>query len=137
MPDFKDLFTFESENEYESEYDLAIERNYSRPKIYSDNGDLKKRWYVNFSFRNPKTGRIKRQNPFYGIANKYKTKEDRLSVLVTYRKVLLRLLKQGYDPYGDNTELHKRLQTKNEMGTARIQKGRLTTPPTRSPTGRK
>ncbi|WP_149277660.1 tyrosine-type recombinase/integrase [Pareuzebyella sediminis] len=114
MPDFKDLFTFESENEYESAYDLAKERNFSRPKIYSGKGDLKKRWYVYFSFRDPKTGKMKRQTPFYGIANKFKTKEDRLSVLVTYRKVLLRLLKEGYDPYGDNTELHDRLKAKSK-----------------------
>ncbi|MFX0558443.1 tyrosine-type recombinase/integrase [Maribacter sp. CXY002] len=114
MPNFKELFSNEYKNEYESAYDLSVERNFSEPKIYSAKWDLKKRWYVYFSFRDPKTGKKKRQTPFYGNANKYKTKEDRLSVLVTYRKVLLRLLKQGYNPYSDNLELHHSLQSKND-----------------------
>jgi integrase len=113
MPNFKELVTFEYENEYESAYDLSVKRNFSIPKIYSANGDLKKRWYVYFSFRDPKNGRLKRHTPFYGDANKYKTKEDRMSVLVIYRKVLLRLLNQGYDPYSDNLELYKSLHRKN------------------------
>ncbi|SNR48778.1 Phage integrase, N-terminal SAM-like domain [Maribacter sedimenticola] len=113
MPNFKELITFEYENEYKSAYDLSVKRNFSIPKIYSANGDLNKRWYVYFSFRDPKSGKLKRQTPFYGNANTYKSKEDRLSVLVTYRKVLLRLLKQGYDPYSDNVELHQSLHSKN------------------------
>jgi integrase len=50
--------------------------------------------------------------PFYGNANNYKTKEERLSVLVTYRKVLIKLLKQGYNPYANNTELYLQLKSK-------------------------
>ena len=115
MSNFNELITFEYENEYESAYDLTIKRKYSSPKIYSAKGDLKKRWYVYFSFRDPKSGRMKRQTPFYGIANTFKTKEDRLSVLVIYRKVLLRLLKQGYDPYADNTDLHNSLRAKTKV----------------------
>ncbi|WP_405384047.1 tyrosine-type recombinase/integrase [Maribacter sp. LLG6340-A2] len=115
MPNFKELVTFEYENEYESAYDLSVKRNFSIPKIYSANGDLQKRWYVYFSFRHPKSGKLERQTPFYGNANTYKTKEGRMSVLVIYRKVLLRLLNQGYDPYSDNIELHKRLKNKNKV----------------------
>jgi hypothetical protein len=74
-----------------------VKRNFSTPKIYSANGDLKKRWYIYFSYRDPHTGKLKRVTPFYGNANKHKTKEERLSVLVMYRKVLVRLLKQGYN----------------------------------------
>jgi len=115
MPNFKELVTFEYENEYESAYDLSVKRNFSIPKIYSANGDLQKRWYVYFSFRDPKSGRLKRHTPFYGDANKYKTKEDRMSVLVIYRKVLLRLLNQGYDPYSNNLELYQSLNRKNNV----------------------
>ncbi len=121
MPNFKEFITFEYENEYESAYDLSIKKNFSNPKIYSAKGDLKKRWYVYFSFRDPKSGKLVRQTPFYGDANKYRTKEDRLSILVTYRKVLLRLLKQGYSPYADNTELHHQLRSKNELTPKQIQ----------------
>ncbi|ALJ04511.1 hypothetical protein APS56_04865 [Pseudalgibacter alginicilyticus] len=115
MLNLNELLTFESENAYESAYDLPVKRNFSNPKIYSANGDLKKRWYLYFSYRDPKSGKLKRVTPFYGNANKYKTKEERLSVLVTYRKVLLRLLKQGYNPYSDNTELYLKLQSKETV----------------------
>src|SRR5690606_18788581 len=84
---------------------LELKKNFSSPKIYSANGDLSKRWYVYFSYRDPSTGKLKRQTPIYANANKFKTKEDRLSILVTYRKSLLKLLKKGYSPYADNTEL--------------------------------
>ncbi|WP_166963272.1 tyrosine-type recombinase/integrase [Yeosuana marina] len=114
MSTIKQILTFAYESEYESAYDLSLKRNFSNPKIYSAGGDLTKRWYVYFSFRDPKTGKLKRVTPFYGDANTYKTKEERLSVLVTYRKVLLRLLKQGYSPYEDNTELYQRLNSKEK-----------------------
>ncbi|WP_339715850.1 site-specific integrase [uncultured Kriegella sp.] len=120
MTNFNELIALEYENEYESAYDLSVKRNFSNPKIYSASGDLTKRWYVYFSFRDPKSGKLKRLTPFYGNANKYKTKEDRMSVLVTYRKVLLRLLKQGYNPYTDNTELHQRLTSKNNDASGQV-----------------
>lgn len=116
MTNFNELIALE----YESAYDLSVKRNFSNPKIYSANGDLTKRWYVYFSFREPKSGKLKRLTPFYGNANKYKTKEDRMSVLVTYRKVLLRLLKQGYNPYTDNTELHHRLNAKKDGASDQV-----------------
>ena len=43
-----------------------------------------------------------------------------MSVLVTYRKVLLRLLKQGYDPYSHKLELHQSLLTKNNVAVASV-----------------
>ena len=55
MPNFKKIITFEYENEYESAYDLFVKPNFSVPKIYSAKGNLNKRWYVYFSFRDPKT----------------------------------------------------------------------------------
>jgi integrase len=100
-----DYLAQELQNEYESEYDLTLKKNYSAPKIYSAKGDLSKRWYVYFSYRDPVSGKLKRQTPIYSNANKFKTKEERLSVLVTYRKALLKLLKQGYSPYADNKEV--------------------------------
>ena len=120
MTNFNELIALEYENEYESAYDLSVKRNFSNPKIYSAGGNLTKRWYVYFSFRDPKSGKLKRLTPFYGNANKYKTKEDRMSVLVTYRKVLLRLLKQGYNPYTDNTELHQRLNAKKDDASGQV-----------------
>jgi integrase len=42
----------------------------------------------------------------YGISNTYSTKEDRMSVLTTYRRMLLKLLKEGYNPFEDNMDLY-------------------------------
>ena len=72
---------------------------FSTPKINTANGDLTKRWYVHYSYRDPKTGNLKRMNNIYGSANSYKTKEDRLAVLSIYRKRLIKLLKEGYDRF--------------------------------------
>lgn len=117
MINLQQLLTFEYKSAYESAYDLTVKKNYSTPKIYSANGDLSKRWYVYFSFRNPKTNKLKRVTPFYGIANKYKTKEERMEVLIAYRKAILKLLKKGYNPYQDNTELHKSLNSNKKQPT--------------------
>lgn len=100
------LLTFDSENEHVLEHDLLKKKIFSPPKIYTANGDLSKRWYVYFSYRNPETGKLQRMKNVYGKTNNYKTKEDRLSVLTVYRKKLLELLKRGYDPFGDNTLLY-------------------------------
>ncbi len=108
-----DFLAQELQNEYESEYDLTLKKNYSAPKIYTANGDLSKRWYVYFSYRDSDSGKLKRQTPIYSNANKFKTKEERLSVLVTYRKALLKLLKKGYNPYEDNKKLHENLVENN------------------------
>ena len=113
MSNLNEIITFNLENAYDFAYDLSMKKNYSPPNMYTANGDLSKRWYVYFSFRDPKTGRLKRVTPFYGEAHKYKTKEDRLFVLVAYKKKILELLKKGYNPFEDNQELyqkHKDLQ---------------------------
>lgn len=112
MHTIKQFLTFAYDNEYESAYDLTQKRLFSNPKIYTANGDLKKRWYVYFSYRDPKTEKLKRITPFYGNANSYKTKEQRMEILIVYRKVLLRLLKQGYNPFADNAELYHKLNQK-------------------------
>ena len=107
MSILNEILTFEYESAYDYAYDLPVKKNYSTPKIYTANGDLKKRWYVYFSYRNPKTGKLKRITPIYGSANKYKTKEERLTILTAYRKSLLKFLKQGYNPYNNNNEIHR------------------------------
>lgn len=74
--------------------------------------------YVYFSFINSKTGSLKRVTPFYGEAKKPKTKEDRLFLLSFYRNKILELLKQDYNPFEENTELHqknKELETNKKV----------------------
>ena len=98
---------------YEIEYDSQLKKQFSAPKIYTAKGDLSKRWYVYFSYRDPITEKLKRLTPFYGIANKFKAKEERLEVLTVYRKTILKLLNQGYNPFTDNKELYSRLNSDN------------------------
>jgi integrase len=105
-------------NEYRTAYDLTAKRNYSIPKIYDANGDLTKRWYVYFSFRNPTTGLLTKQTPIYGIANTFKTKAERYEILNAYRKSLLALLEKGMSPYENND-----LDTQNNLvATTQLQK---------------
>jgi len=116
MPNLNELLTFDYTNEHVFEHDLLVKNNFSNPNIYTANGDLKKRWYVYFSFRNPKTGKLQRMKNIYGKTNSYKTKEDRLLFLSAYRKKLLYLLNHGYNPFEDNSELHqKRIAEKEKQ----------------------
>ena len=81
MLNFNQIVTFAYDCEYENAYDLKIKKNFSTPKIYNAKGDLNKRCYVYFSFRNPETVKLKSAAPIYGDANSYKTKEDRLQAI--------------------------------------------------------
>ncbi len=105
MSDLSNFLTFEYDSAYDLEYDLNKQRTYSEPKIYDAKGNLSKRWYVYYSFRDPATGKLKRQTPIYGKANQYTTKGERLDVLTKYRRSLSRLLKRGFNPYQDNSTL--------------------------------
>ncbi len=105
MSTLQKFLTFEHESEHVLEHDLSNKKIFSAPKIYNANGNLSKRWYVYFSFRNPSTGKLERMQNIYGKTNVYKTKEDRLAILSSYRRNLLQLLKEGYDPFKDNTDL--------------------------------
>lgn len=51
----------------------------------------------------------------YGIANKFDTEEDLMTVLTCYRVNLIQLLKKGYSPFENNNELHKSLSSCNEQ----------------------
>ncbi|MCR8668034.1 site-specific integrase [Aestuariibaculum sp. M13] len=106
-------FDFKSEHVFahDLEHDLSKRPQFSTPKIYTANGNLNKRWYVYFSFRNPETGKLERMKNIYGIANTYKKKEDRLSVLTVYRKRLIILLKKGYNPFENNEALFEKEKT--------------------------
>lgn len=114
MPKLKELLTFEHESEHVFEHKLLLKKNYSTPKIYIANGDLKKRWYVYFSFRNPKTGKLQRMKNIYGTAHHYKTKEERQTVLSIYKRKLMFLLSQGYDPFVNNSDLYLQKNKKKD-----------------------
>jgi len=105
MTKFEELLT----NEYVNEYISMAKKQYSEPKIYDAKGDLSKRWYVYFYYRNPETGKMEKQKPIFKGANRFKTKHERMEVLNTYRKALLKLLKDGFSPYDTNEQTQARL----------------------------
>jgi hypothetical protein len=105
-----------------NEYDLGNLKHYSEPKIYTANGDISKRWYVYFSYRNPETGKLKRQPPIYKEANKLKNKTARLEYLTTIKVVLSSMLKKGYSPYEDAEATDKRLESQKKKRKPSIAK---------------
>jgi hypothetical protein len=105
-------------NVYENEYVFSMNLNYSEPKIYTGAVDitewsrltkkqqkeaLLKDWYVYYSFRDPKTQKLKRQSQIKGGANRFKDKQSRCHILNQMQKALSIVLKEGYDPYQQNT----------------------------------
>jgi integrase len=110
MQSIHEFLIFTSKIEHDLEHDSKVLPLFSPPKIYDAKGDLSKRWYLYFSFRNPKTGKLERMANVYGKINHYKTKEARMTVLISYRKNLLFLLKQGFNPFIDNSELYEQLK---------------------------
>ncbi|WP_276166506.1 tyrosine-type recombinase/integrase [Zobellia alginiliquefaciens] len=94
--------------------------NYTEPKIFTGGVDitqwsaldkkqrndaLAKAWFVYFSFRDPDTGKLKKQPFIKAGANRFKGKTKRLQFLKVLQRNLLLLLEAGFDPYKDNTEL--------------------------------
>lgn len=104
MSNLNEFLTFEHRSEHTFEHTLPLKKLFSDPKIYNAKGDLSKRWYVYFTFRNPESGKLQRMQNVYGKANNYKTKETRLEILTVYRKTLLKLLNEGFNPFSDNKE---------------------------------
>ena len=117
------LITLESENEHDLEHVLEHKSKFSEPKIFDANGDLTKRWYVYFSFRNPENGKLQRMKNIYGKANRYKTAAERYTILNLYKKRLSYFLENGYNPFKDNTEFYKsNNQKKQQSKICRINK---------------
>jgi integrase len=73
--------------------------NYSNPKIYDAGGDLSKRWYIYYSFRNPATKKLVRQTPIYGGINKLKTLSERKTAAKNLCWAVQRHLENGFNPY--------------------------------------
>ncbi|MFC4267350.1 tyrosine-type recombinase/integrase [Polaribacter marinivivus] len=107
---------------------FSMKLNYSEPKIYTGGVDisqwaklssltkkeaLSKDWFVYYSYRDPKTGKLKRQSHIKAGANKLKTKKERYSFLKTMQQALLELLKYGFNPYEDNSNLEKSFLNKS------------------------
>ncbi|PKG44352.1 integrase, partial [Psychroflexus sp. MES1-P1E] len=78
---------------------------------------LSKRWYVYYSFRHPKTGKLARQTNIKGGSNNFKTKRERYSFLRAMGEALSKLLELGFNPYKDNSDLEAKLFSDQEEST--------------------
>ncbi|TCK64898.1 site-specific recombinase XerD [Winogradskyella wandonensis] len=116
MQTIYDLITLEVQNEHDLEHKPEHKSLFSEPKIYDAKGDLTKRWYVYFTFVNPKTGKKERCKNIYGKTNRYKTKSERYYILNIYKKRLSKLLHEGFNPYADNQELYEKRKA-NQQAT--------------------
>ncbi|MCL7765032.1 site-specific integrase [Polaribacter sp. Z014] len=118
---------------HEKVHDSTMKLNYSEPKIYTGGVDinswsklsfkekkdaLSKSWYVHYSYRNPTTGRLKRQPNIKGGANRYRDRKSRYHILSILKESLEYVLSEGYNPYEDNSSLaefiEKKLLNKNK-----------------------
>ncbi|MDL2143584.1 site-specific integrase [Flavobacterium tructae] len=91
--------------EYDNAYDLTYKKPYSIPSIYDANGDLSKRWYVYYSFRNPLTNKLERQTPIYSGVNQFKSLKERKEAIKILAKAVESILKNGFNPYDESTSI--------------------------------
>lgn len=99
MHSFSQNVKKEYAKEYQNEYDgMKSEVLFSKPKIYNANGDITKRWYVYFSYRNPETGKMERQPPIYLHLNSIKNFKERTKEIHKVRNIVEQMLKDGSVP---------------------------------------
>lgn len=107
MDKFKVVLLNEYANEYQNEYGkMKSGYLFSKPKIYDAGGDMSKRWYVYFSYRNSQTGKMERQAPVYLNINRIKDFTDRKRAIKALRDVLEKMLKEGNVPTAYQTIMY-------------------------------
>jgi hypothetical protein len=79
---------------------------------------LSKSWYIYYSFRDAKSGKLKRMPNIKGNVNKLKTKKERVEYLNAMYVALEFLLEKGFNPNISNNieELLDRKQSKTSKG---------------------
>ena len=73
-------------------------KTYTEPIIRTREGDLSKRWYVEFYCQNPHSKRMERFQIRCGV-NRINTKKERLNELKAWRDSYSELLFSGWNPY--------------------------------------
>ncbi|MCU4188625.1 site-specific integrase [Flavobacterium sp. HXWNR29] len=115
---------------------LTMKRIYSEPKISTGGVDitqwnklstkqkkeaLEKDWFIYYSFRDEKTGKLKRMPHVKAGVNRYHTKEERFEYLKTVKSALLFLLEKGLNPYKDNDLSNLDLKLEENHSTKFVQ----------------
>nr|WP_319570258.1 phage integrase N-terminal SAM-like domain-containing protein [uncultured Draconibacterium sp.] len=71
------------------------------PKLYDANGNMKKKWFVYFSYKNPANDKMKRFRVFEGFATLY-TKKDRYEHAENLIQEYTNRLNQGWNPFDED-----------------------------------
>jgi len=112
---------------------LLKRKDFTSPKIYTGGVNillwnqlsesekakaLSKSWYIYYSFRDAKTGKLKRMPNIKGNVNKLKTKKERIDYLNAMCIALEFLLEKGFNPFINNNieELLDRKQSETSKG---------------------
>lgn len=97
------------QNVHETVHVFNMKLNYSEPKIFTGGVDvtqwnklskeeqkatLEKDWYLYYSFRHPKTGKLIRIPNIKGGINRFKNKAQRMKFLLKYQRALVALLER-------------------------------------------
>ncbi len=90
---------------YENAYDLNLKKQYSQPMLCDFGGDLDKRWYVYFSFRNPISAKLVRQPGIYTGLHHHKNLRDRRAAAKILIEAISGILKNGYNPFVDEDQI--------------------------------
>jgi len=72
--------------------------DYKLPDIFDSGSDIKKQWFVYYSFRDPKTAKFKRFKIYKDI-NTFHTKEARRSRAIDISMAIADLLRDGFNPF--------------------------------------
>lgn len=74
------------------------------PKLYDANGDIRKQWFVYYSFRDPATDKMKRFKVFEGLSDKNLNKKERYIIAEILINDLTARMRQGWNPFAESTE---------------------------------
>ncbi|MDV6167908.1 tyrosine-type recombinase/integrase [Flavobacterium sp. DG1-102-2] len=80
-------------------HDLAPKKKYGKINLFDWNGDLSKSWYVYYSFENPDTGKLTRQNNIHGNINSFESIRGRKQAAKIIIDALKEMLENGFSPY--------------------------------------
>lgn len=75
------------------------------PQLCDCDGDLNGRWYVHYSVRDPKSGKMERFKDVSGLY-KAKTKNERYTISEKIIKELTEKLKRGWTPFNDSSVVY-------------------------------
>ena len=101
------------QNVHQTGHTLA-KKKFSQPRIYTGGVDItlwnelskeeqnkaiSKDWYIYYKFIDDTNGKLKRMPNIKGGCNRYKTKKERIQILIQLRESLEYLLEKGLNPY--------------------------------------